>query len=135
VTRVFPVGRIGNPSGRITNPSYRKNPKASSIDQKSVGHILTQPAADGDLKAGQLGGEGLLTQVGVEVGPLPGDAALAANAIPFGGEGDDKEAVLLAREAFEFFSRACADVEGEPGRICREWLEETAACFLWLKVQ
>ncbi len=56
------------------------------------------------------------------------------NAIPFGNEGDDGEAVLLAREAFEFFRRACADAEGEPGRICREWLEETATGFPWLKV-
>jgi hypothetical protein len=56
------------------------------------------------------------------------------NAVPFGGEGDDEEAIFLAKEAFEFFSRACADAEGEPGRICREWLEETAACFPWLKM-
>jgi hypothetical protein len=55
------------------------------------------------------------------------------NAVPFGGEGDDEETVLLARETFEFFSRACADAEGEPGRICREWLEEAAVCFPWLK--
>lgn len=56
------------------------------------------------------------------------------NAIPFGGEGDDEESVFVAREAFEFFRRACADAEGEPGRICREWLEETAASFPWLKI-
>ncbi len=56
------------------------------------------------------------------------------NAIPFGGEGDEEEAVLLAREAFEFFSRALADAEGEPGRICREWLDEAAAGFPWLKM-
>ena len=55
------------------------------------------------------------------------------NAIPFGGEEDGAEAVLLANEAFEFFRRACADAAGEPARICREWLEETAAYSPWLK--
>jgi hypothetical protein len=56
------------------------------------------------------------------------------NAIPFGGEGDDEEVTLLAREAFEFFSRACADAEGEPGHVGREWLGEAAECFPWLKM-
>jgi hypothetical protein len=55
------------------------------------------------------------------------------NALPFGDEGTDEEAVLLALEAFDFFLRACEDAEEEPGRICREWLAETAACLPWLK--
>ena len=54
------------------------------------------------------------------------------NAFRFGGEGDDDDAVLLALEAFDFFLRACESAEGESGRICREWLAETAACLPWL---
>jgi len=56
------------------------------------------------------------------------------NAFPFGGEGNDEEGLVLALEAFDFFVRACEDAEGESGRICREWLAETAACMAWLKV-
>src|SRR5262249_38827753 len=55
------------------------------------------------------------------------------NAVPFGSE-EDQESVYFAREAFEFFSRACADPDGDQGRICQEGLAEPATCFPWLKI-
>ena len=55
------------------------------------------------------------------------------NAVPFGGEDSDEDGVGLALDAFRFFKRACDDADEEPGRIARQWLDETEGSLPWLK--
>jgi len=54
------------------------------------------------------------------------------NAIPFNVEGDFKEEMNLAKEAFAFFKQAARNADSEITRIAIKWIEETTSTCPWI---